>query len=49
MTDEDEIRATNDYAADFTRNNLDIVYGNWIAINPAMKEFWLKESKRLVR
>jgi hypothetical protein len=48
MTDEDEIRATNDYAADFTRKNRDIVYGNWIAINPAMKEFWLKEAKRLM-
>lgn len=48
MTDEDEIRATNDYAANFTRNNPDIVYGNWIAINPAMKEFWLKEAKRLM-
>jgi hypothetical protein len=47
-TDEDEIRATNDYAADFTRKNPDIVYGNWIAINPAMKEFWLKEAKRLM-
>jgi predicted TIM-barrel fold metal-dependent hydrolase len=48
MTDEDEIRTTNDYAADFTRKNPDIVYGNWIAINPAMKDFWLKEWKRLL-
>jgi hypothetical protein len=48
MTDEDEIRSTNDYAADFTRKNPDIVYGNWIAINPAMKDFWLKEWKRLL-
>jgi predicted TIM-barrel fold metal-dependent hydrolase len=48
MTDEDEIRATNDYAADFTRKNRDIVFGNWIAINPAMKEFWLKEARRLM-
>ncbi len=48
MTDEDDIRVTNDYAADFTRKNRDIVYGNWIAINPAMKEFWLKEAKRLM-
>jgi uncharacterized protein len=48
MTYEDEIRTTNDYAADFTRKNPDIVYGNWIAINPAMKDFWLKEWKRLL-
>ena len=48
MTDEDEIRATNDYAADFTRKNRDIVYGNWIAINPSMKDFWIKEFKRLI-
>ncbi len=47
MTDEDEIRASNDYAADFARKNPDIVYGNWLAINPAMKEFWLKEYERL--
>ena len=43
MTDEDEIRASNDYATDFARKNPDIVYGNWLAINPAMKDFWLKE------
>ena len=43
MTDEDEIRASNDYAAKFTHNNKDIVYGNWLAANPAMKDFWLKE------
>ena len=47
MTDEDEIRASNDYAAEFTRNNKDIVYGNWLAANPAMKYFWLKEYERL--
>ena len=47
MTDEDEIRASNDYATDFARKNSDIVYGNWLAINPAMKDFWLKEYARL--
>jgi predicted TIM-barrel fold metal-dependent hydrolase len=47
MTDEDEIRASNDYAADFARKNSDIVYGNWLAANPAMKDFWLKEYARL--
>jgi predicted TIM-barrel fold metal-dependent hydrolase len=47
MTDEDEIRASNDYAADFARRNPDIVYGNWIAINPTMKDFWLTEYERL--
>ena len=47
MTDEDEIRASNDYAASFARNNLDLVYGNWLAINPTMKEFWIREFKRL--
>jgi len=47
MTDEDEIRASNDYAADFARTNSDIVYGNWLAANPAMKDFWLKEYARL--
>lgn len=48
MTDEDEIRATHDYVIGFARKNPDIVYGNWIAINPSMKEFWLKEWKRLL-
>ncbi len=47
MTDPDEIRASNDYAADFARNNPDIVYGNWLAINPTMKDFWIAEFKRL--
>ena len=47
MTDEDEIRASNDYATEFARNNRDIVYGNWLAINPTMKDFWLKEYTRL--
>ena len=47
MTDEDEIRASNDYAASFAKNNLDLVYGNWLAINPTMKEFWIGEFKRL--
>jgi hypothetical protein len=47
MTDEDEIRASNDYAADFARKNSDVVYGNWLAANPAMKDFWLKEYARL--
>jgi hypothetical protein len=48
MTDEDEIRSTHDYVSDFTRKNPDIVYGNWVAINPSMKDFWLKEFKRLL-
>jgi predicted TIM-barrel fold metal-dependent hydrolase len=47
MTDEDEIRASNDYVAEFSRANRDIVYGNWLAINPAMKDFWIGEFKRL--
>ena len=47
MTDEDEIRASNDYATEFARNNNDIVYGNWLAANPTMKDFWLKEYARL--
>jgi uncharacterized protein len=47
MTDLDEIRASNDYAAGFARANPDIVYGNWLAINPAMKDFWIVEFKRL--
>ena len=28
-------------------NNPDLVYGNWLAINPTMKEFWIGEFKRL--
>jgi uncharacterized protein len=47
MTDEDAIRASNDYAADFASENSDVVYGNWLAANPAMKDFWLKEYARL--
>jgi uncharacterized protein len=47
MTDLDEIRASNDYAASFARANPDIVYGNWLAINPAMKDFWIAEFRRL--
>jgi uncharacterized protein len=47
MTDEDEIRASNDYAAKFARENPDISYGNWLAINPSMKDFWIKEYQRL--
>ena len=47
MTDPDEIRASNDYAAEFARKNPDIVYGNWLAINPTMKDFWIGEFKRL--
>jgi hypothetical protein len=47
MTDEDEIRASNEYAVDFASKNSDIVYGNWLAANPAMKDFWLKEYARL--
>ena len=34
MTDEDEIRRSHDYVIDFARKNPDIVYGNWVAINP---------------
>ena len=47
MTDEDEIRASNDYATAFARDNRDVVYGNWLAANPTMKDFWLKEYARL--
>src|SRR5690606_38703613 len=47
MTDEDEIRKSNDYAIAFARSNPDVVYGNWIAINPAMKDFWIREFERL--
>jgi uncharacterized protein len=48
MIDPDEIRASNDYAAEFARANRDIVYGNWLAPNPTMKEFWLGEFRRLL-
>ncbi|MFY9603002.1 MAG: hypothetical protein WAR02_22425, partial [Pseudolabrys sp.] len=47
MTDEDEIRASNDYATNFALKNPDIVYGNWLAANPIMKDFWLREYARL--
>jgi uncharacterized protein len=47
LTDEDEIRASNDYAANFARRHSDIVFGNWLAINPEMKDFWIKEYHRL--
>jgi hypothetical protein len=47
LTDEDEIRASNDYAANFARRNSDVVFGNWLAINPEMKDFWIKEYQRL--
>ncbi|HEX4042551.1 MAG TPA: amidohydrolase family protein, partial [Xanthobacteraceae bacterium] len=47
MTDEDEIRASNDYATGFARDHRDVVYGNWLAANPTMKDFWLKEFARL--
>lgn len=47
MSDPDEIRQVNDYAADFARNNRDIVYGNWLAIDPLLKDFWIKEFERL--
>ncbi len=42
MTDEDEIRASNDYATGFARDHRDFVYGNWLAANPTMKDFWLQ-------
>jgi predicted TIM-barrel fold metal-dependent hydrolase len=29
------------------RSNPDIVYGNWLAINPTMKDFWIAEFERL--
>jgi hypothetical protein len=48
MTDEDEIRASNDYIVEFARSHPDVVYGNWLAANPTMKEFWLGEFRRLV-
>ena len=47
LTDEDEIRQSHDYVIDFARKYPDVVYGNWVAINPAMKDFWLKEFLRL--
>jgi len=46
-TDEGEIRAQNDYIMSFARENPDVVYGNWLAINPHMKTFWMKEFERL--
>jgi uncharacterized protein len=48
FTDEDEIRKSHDYVIDFARKNPDVVYGNWVAINPSMKDFWLKEFRRLL-
>ena len=48
MTDEDEIRQSNDYVAEFARNYPDVVYGNWLAVNPTMKNFWFKEFEQLV-
>lgn len=47
LTDEDEIRASNDYVVSFAKKYPDVVFGNWLAINPAMKDFWLKEFRRL--
>jgi uncharacterized protein len=47
MTDEDEIRQTNDYVLDFTKSHREFVFGNWLAINPAMKDFWIGEFERL--
>ena len=47
MTDPDEIRKANDYAAQFARDHTDVVYGNWLAINPLLKDFWIKEFARL--
>lgn len=48
QTDPDEIRESNDYIVEFARNNPDVVYGNWLAINPAMKDFWIGEFERLL-
>jgi hypothetical protein len=48
LTDEDQICQSHDYVIEFARNNPDIVYGNWVAINPAMKDFWLTEFRRLL-
>ncbi|HJS62384.1 MAG TPA: amidohydrolase family protein [Pseudolabrys sp.] len=48
FTDEDEICKSHDYVIDFARKNPDVVYGNWVAINPSMKDFWLKEFRRLL-
>jgi predicted TIM-barrel fold metal-dependent hydrolase len=48
FTDEDEIRRSHDYVIDFARTHPDVVYGNWVAINPSMKDFWLKEFRRLL-
>jgi predicted TIM-barrel fold metal-dependent hydrolase len=48
FTDEDEIRRSHDYVIDFAHKNPEVVYGNWVAINPSMKDFWLKEFRRLL-
>jgi predicted TIM-barrel fold metal-dependent hydrolase len=47
MSDPEEVRATNDYAANFARANPDVVFGNWLVIDPRMKDFWIKEFERL--
>ena len=39
MTDEDEIRASNDYAAAFARGNRDVVYGNLAGGQPSDEGF----------
>jgi predicted TIM-barrel fold metal-dependent hydrolase len=49
MSDPDEIRKTNDYAAEFARSNADVVFGNWLVIDPRMKDFWIGEFNRLAR
>jgi uncharacterized protein len=48
FTDEDEIRKSHDYVIGFARKNPDVVYGNWVAINPSMRDFWLQEFRRLL-
>lgn len=47
LTDPDEIRAANDYTIQFAKDYPDIVHGNWLAINPLLKDFWIKEYERV--
>lgn len=47
MSDHDEIREANDYTIQFAKDHPDIVFGNWLAINPEMKDFWVKEFERV--
>jgi len=48
LADEDQIRQSHDYVIDFARKYPDVVFGNWVAVNPLMKDFWLEEFQRLL-